>query len=470
MFHTQASHDSQGEVDWKDFLHAMTAVGFAAEKLYGSVWHFTPTDLDASRSIHVHEPHPTGKIPFYKARSWAQDCIGHIAGKGRCVLPRTVEVSKETWWVAANVENDALPHRGWSRSLKELHHGLSTDMLDNLALPFLIAASSCMRSNIRKTLAKEAKFLEIHIAPPLGVLRFDLDFRNGVLRRIIDRHSSHNSARGIPTNTSNDRRAVLQQMEEEKRSIGDMKTNMQAQASKDQSDMEKAKEEAQTIAEDLEKRTSKVLNHLEQCGRIQDLNVRSAYDKDYQLPLKAGRVIWKPCSLMETEWKATQKSLEERIHALMAEFDTAKATATSFEGLAADNDWSNVDTANAPICYSTATRKRKEDEDEDEPDTPAFPVGLLPHLRPLPPSRAGTQAHPIPNGSLARSKHFDENAYYPQAGMSHNANVTSTSFGITNTAFHSTTIGKPGTKLEIQGGRGSEIMDYAGWTTRRYYI
>ncbi|KAK5269578.1 hypothetical protein LTR99_007012 [Exophiala xenobiotica] len=107
-------------------------------------------------------------------------------------------------------------------------------MLDNLALPFLLAASSCTRSNIRKTLVKEAKFLEIHIAPPLGVLRFDLDFRNGVLRRIIDRHSSHNSARGVLTNTSTDRRAALQQMEEEMRFIGDTKTNMQAQASKGQ--------------------------------------------------------------------------------------------------------------------------------------------------------------------------------------------------------------------------------------------
>lgn len=68
MFHTQSSHDGQGEIDWKDFLHAMTAVGFAAEKLYGSVWHFSPTDIGVSRSIHVHEPHPTGKIPFYKVR------------------------------------------------------------------------------------------------------------------------------------------------------------------------------------------------------------------------------------------------------------------------------------------------------------------------------------------------------------------------------------------------------------------
>ncbi|KAK5539464.1 hypothetical protein LTR23_006484 [Exophiala sp. CCFEE 6169] len=118
-------------------------------------------------------------------------------------------------------------------------------MLDNLALPFLLAASSCTRSNIRKTLVKEAKFLEIHIAPPLGVLRFDLDFRNGVLRRIIDRHSSHNSARGVLTNTSTDRRAALQQMEEEMRFIGDTKTNMQAQASKGQIEVKKGARSAE---------------------------------------------------------------------------------------------------------------------------------------------------------------------------------------------------------------------------------
>ncbi|KAI1617156.1 hypothetical protein EDD36DRAFT_155100 [Exophiala viscosa] len=67
MFHT-SSNDGQGEVDWKDFLHAMTAMGFAAEKLYGSVWHFTPAEAVGGRSINVHEPHPTGKISFYTAR------------------------------------------------------------------------------------------------------------------------------------------------------------------------------------------------------------------------------------------------------------------------------------------------------------------------------------------------------------------------------------------------------------------
>ncbi|KEF56708.1 uncharacterized protein A1O9_06897 [Exophiala aquamarina CBS 119918] len=46
----------------------MASIGFAAEKLYGSVWHFTPLRLDVERSIQFHEPHPSGKIPFTTAR------------------------------------------------------------------------------------------------------------------------------------------------------------------------------------------------------------------------------------------------------------------------------------------------------------------------------------------------------------------------------------------------------------------
>ncbi|KAK7890857.1 hypothetical protein LTR67_008070 [Exophiala xenobiotica] len=148
-------------------------------------------------------------------------------------------------------------------------------MLDNLALPFLIAASSCTRSNIRKTLAKEAKFLEIHIAPPLGVLRFDLDFRNGVLRRIIDRHSSHNSARGVLTNTSNDRRAVLQQMEEEKeihRRHEDQHAGTRQQGPNRHG---KGQTRSPTTAEDLEKRFELVDTISKQLSD-KDLNVQSS--------------------------------------------------------------------------------------------------------------------------------------------------------------------------------------------------
>lgn len=68
IFCTPGSNKPQHEISWKDFLHSMTSIGFAAEKLYGSVWHFTPETFEADRSIHVHEPHPSGKIAFYHAR------------------------------------------------------------------------------------------------------------------------------------------------------------------------------------------------------------------------------------------------------------------------------------------------------------------------------------------------------------------------------------------------------------------
>ncbi|OAQ62753.1 C2H2 and C2HC zinc finger [Pochonia chlamydosporia 170] len=63
-----AANTTPGEVAWNDFLHAMRSVGFGAQKLYGSVWHFQPTTLAMERSIQFHEPHPRGKIPFLIAR------------------------------------------------------------------------------------------------------------------------------------------------------------------------------------------------------------------------------------------------------------------------------------------------------------------------------------------------------------------------------------------------------------------
>ncbi|KAK5454122.1 hypothetical protein LTS15_006122 [Exophiala xenobiotica] len=70
IFYTEDPNNRQGEVDWKDFLYAMTKVGFAAEKLYGSVWHFTPVEeSEISRSFHVHQPHPETKIPHFMARN-----------------------------------------------------------------------------------------------------------------------------------------------------------------------------------------------------------------------------------------------------------------------------------------------------------------------------------------------------------------------------------------------------------------
>ncbi|KAK5055155.1 hypothetical protein LTR84_012904 [Exophiala bonariae] len=71
LFFTPLLNNTPGEVLWKDFIHAMTSVGFGSEKLYGSIWHFTPDNLDVERSIQFHEPHSpakANKIPFHSAR------------------------------------------------------------------------------------------------------------------------------------------------------------------------------------------------------------------------------------------------------------------------------------------------------------------------------------------------------------------------------------------------------------------
>lgn len=68
IFFTPSATSTPGEVTWADFLHAMAATGFKAEKLYGSVWNFSPSTLDIERSIQIHEPHPSGKIPYRTCR------------------------------------------------------------------------------------------------------------------------------------------------------------------------------------------------------------------------------------------------------------------------------------------------------------------------------------------------------------------------------------------------------------------
>ncbi|PLB43388.1 hypothetical protein P170DRAFT_514616 [Aspergillus steynii IBT 23096] len=65
----QPSQTAQpGEVARNDFLYAMGGTAFSVQKLYGSVWQFTPRNLDVERSIQFHEPHPVAKIPFQYAR------------------------------------------------------------------------------------------------------------------------------------------------------------------------------------------------------------------------------------------------------------------------------------------------------------------------------------------------------------------------------------------------------------------
>lgn len=74
LFHKASTTSKPGEVPWTEFLHAMRSAGFGMEKLYGSVWQFTPRDDNnghvgaGMRSILFHEPHPHSKIPFWDAR------------------------------------------------------------------------------------------------------------------------------------------------------------------------------------------------------------------------------------------------------------------------------------------------------------------------------------------------------------------------------------------------------------------
>jgi len=64
LFYTPSTSHHPGEVPYTDFIHALRSVGFGVEKMYGSVWQFTPTNLGVENSIHFHEP----KISFTKAR------------------------------------------------------------------------------------------------------------------------------------------------------------------------------------------------------------------------------------------------------------------------------------------------------------------------------------------------------------------------------------------------------------------
>jgi hypothetical protein len=72
LFHTPSQSDQPGEIPWSDFLSAMASTGFSPQKLYGSVWQFTPTTLDVERGIQFHEPHPQSKIPYRVARRFGR--------------------------------------------------------------------------------------------------------------------------------------------------------------------------------------------------------------------------------------------------------------------------------------------------------------------------------------------------------------------------------------------------------------
>jgi hypothetical protein len=68
LFYTPSSNDTPGDTTWTDFLHAMLSIGFMVEKLYASIWHFTPPRSVSSESIQFHAPHTGDKIRYHMAR------------------------------------------------------------------------------------------------------------------------------------------------------------------------------------------------------------------------------------------------------------------------------------------------------------------------------------------------------------------------------------------------------------------
>ncbi|KAF9369733.1 hypothetical protein CPB97_003344 [Podila verticillata] len=92
LFYQPSTSAQPGEIPWNDFLYAMAATGFAIEKLYGSVWHFTPSNLDVERGIQFHEPHPTNKIPFKIARCFGRRLFRTYGWRGDMFKPEDASI------------------------------------------------------------------------------------------------------------------------------------------------------------------------------------------------------------------------------------------------------------------------------------------------------------------------------------------------------------------------------------------
>ncbi|KAI2635829.1 hypothetical protein GGS26DRAFT_581477 [Hypomontagnella submonticulosa] len=73
LFFVPGVTSNPGEVEFKDFVHAMVSVGFSAQALYGSAWQFRSSK--GLRSIMFHEPHKENKahkLSFRTARSYGK--------------------------------------------------------------------------------------------------------------------------------------------------------------------------------------------------------------------------------------------------------------------------------------------------------------------------------------------------------------------------------------------------------------
>lgn len=69
LFFSPLSEKPPGKISWTEFVRAMTKIGFAVERVGGSVWHFNPdkelTGVEAP--INFHDPHRS-RLKIHKAR------------------------------------------------------------------------------------------------------------------------------------------------------------------------------------------------------------------------------------------------------------------------------------------------------------------------------------------------------------------------------------------------------------------
>jgi hypothetical protein len=86
LFYTPNTNDHPGEIPWTDYLHAFRAVGFSVEKMHGSAWQFTPSNLDVERGIQFHEPHPNKKLPFKTARRYGRRLSRNYGWHGKMFI------------------------------------------------------------------------------------------------------------------------------------------------------------------------------------------------------------------------------------------------------------------------------------------------------------------------------------------------------------------------------------------------
>lgn len=89
LFYTPGQANLPGELPWTDFLHALMAVGLAPQKLFGSVWNFSPTNGDIGRSIIV-------STPFTNWRTTVTDWVSSSMNLMEAWDTRSRSISRDT--------------------------------------------------------------------------------------------------------------------------------------------------------------------------------------------------------------------------------------------------------------------------------------------------------------------------------------------------------------------------------------